>query len=65
MLLLSSSFSSRTLEESFVYEEPERGEDARVLRALKRIERDDSDDFRGERLESKLGLFVDELKLSF
>ena len=49
-----------TLQERF-----ERGEDERALEVPKRIRQEDSNNLRDNRLESKLVLFVDELKLSF
>ena len=42
-----------------------RGEDKRALEVPKRIGQEDGDDLRDNRLESKLVLFVDKLKLSF
>ena len=49
-----------TLQERFGREE-----DERALEVLKRIGREDSNDLRDNRLESKLVLFADKLKLSF
>ena len=42
-----------------------RGEDERALEVPKRIGREDGNDLKDDRLESKLVLFVDKLKLSF